>query len=219
VKLAPTTSASTTRRPNHAKLFTRCVLPIVLKILLPEVRLAKCARADANRIAMWREGRRRVLVFLEEGKQMRKRTVGIFTILVTGVVLLAAVSVASGSASATKYTAKLTGGQEVPKGVGVPASATGTFTATLTGSTLKWTLTYAHLSGGAVAAHIHLGKKGVAGNVIVPLCATPTSCKSPIKGSAKISAAWVKDMTAGKTYVNIHTKKNPGGEIRGQVGM
>ena len=55
---------------------------------------------------------------------MRKRTVGILVILVTGVVLLAAVSVASGSASATKYTAKLTAGQEVPKGVGVPAGAT-----------------------------------------------------------------------------------------------
>ncbi len=47
----------------------------------------------------------------------------------------------------------------------------------------------------------------------------PTACKSPIKGSAKVSAAWIKDMTAGKTYVNIHTKKNLNGEIRGQVGM
>jgi CHRD domain len=150
---------------------------------------------------------------------MRKRTVGIFTILVTGVALLVAVSVASGSSSATTYTAKLTAGQEVPKPAGVPSGATGTFTATLTGSTLKWTLTYSHLSGAAQAAHIHLGKKGVAGNVIVPLCATPTTCKSPIKGSAKVSAAWIKDMTGGKTYVNIHTKKNLNGEIRGQVGM
>jgi hypothetical protein len=150
---------------------------------------------------------------------MRKRTIGILTILVTGVALLAAVSVASGSSSVTQYTAKLTAAQEVPKPAGVPAGATGTFTATLSGTTLKWTLTYAHLSGAAQAAHIHLGKKGVAGNVIVPLCATPTSCKSPIKGSAKITAAWIKDLNTAKTYVNIHTKKNLNGEIRGQVGM
>ena len=52
---------------------------------------------------------------------MRKRTVGIFTILVAGVALLAAVSVASGSSSATKYTAKLTAGQEIPKPAGVPS--------------------------------------------------------------------------------------------------
>ena len=31
---------------------------------------------------------------------------------------------------------------------------------------------YSHLSGAALAAHIHLGKKGVAGNVLVPLCPT-----------------------------------------------
>jgi hypothetical protein len=150
---------------------------------------------------------------------MHKRTAGIVTILATGAALLVAVSVASGSSSATQYTAKLTAGQEIPKPAGVPSGATGTFTATLTGSTLKWTLTYSHLSGAAQAAHIHLGKKGVAGNVIVPLCATPTACKSPIKGSAKVSATWIKDMGAGKTYVNIHTKKNLNGEIRGQVGM
>ena len=46
---------------------------------------------------------------------MRKRTVGLLTVVVTGVALLAAVSIASGSPSATKYTAKLTAGQEVPK--------------------------------------------------------------------------------------------------------
>ena len=152
---------------------------------------------------------------------MRKRTVGISTILLAVVALLAAVSVASGSSSATKYTAKLTGGQEVPKPAGVPSGATGTFTATLTGTTLKWTLTYSHLSGAAQAAHIHLGKKGVAGNVLVPLCPTATSasCKSPLKGTATLKASQIKTLNAGGLYVNVHTKKNAGGEIRGQIGM
>jgi hypothetical protein len=148
---------------------------------------------------------------------MRKRTVGILSVVVTVVALLAAVSIASGSSTATKYTAKLTAAQEVPKPKGVPAAAAGTFTATLAGKTLSWTLTYSHLSGTAQAAHIHLGKKGVAGNVIVPLCASPATCKSPIKGSAKVTAAWIKALNGAQTYVNIHTKKNLNGEIRGQI--
>ena len=151
---------------------------------------------------------------------MRKRTVGLLTIVVTGVALLAAVSIASGSPSATKYTAKLTAGQEIPKPA-APAGATGTFSATLTGSKLTWTLTFSHLSGAALAAHIHLGKKGVAGNVLVPLCPTAASasCKSPLKGTATLKASQIKTLNAGGLYVNVHTKKNAGGEIRGQIGM
>ena len=152
---------------------------------------------------------------------MRKRTVGLLTVVVTGVALLAAVSIASGSSSATKYTAKLTAGQEVPKPAGAPAGATGTFSATLTGSKLTWTLSFSHLSGAALAAHIHLGKKGVAGNVLVPLCPTAASasCKSPLKGTATLKASQIKTLNAGGLYVNVHTKKNAGGEIRGQIGM
>jgi CHRD domain len=154
-------------------------------------------------------------VNIEEGS-MRNRITASATIVAVGVAVLAIVS-AAGAMSGKTYTAKLTAAQEVPKPVHAMSGATGTFTATLTGSTLKWTLTYAHLTGAAQAAHIHLGKKGVAGNVIVPLCASPATCKSPIKGSAKISAAWIKDLNNGQTYVNIHTKKNLNGEIRGQI--
>ena len=77
------------------------------------------------------------------------------------------------------------------------------------------------MSGAALAAHIHLGKKGVAGNVLVPLCPTATSasCKSPLKGSATLKASQIKSLNAGGLYVNVHTKKNANGEIRGQIGM
>ena len=89
------------------------------------------------------------------------------------------------------------------------------------GHKLTWTLTFSHLSGAALAAHIHLGKKGVAGNVLVPLCPTATSaaCKSPLKGTATLKASQIKSLNAGGLYVNVHTKKNAGGEIRGQIGM
>ncbi|MDY0884468.1 CHRD domain-containing protein [Dongia soli] len=37
---------------------------------------------------------------------------------------------------------------------------------------------------------------------------------SPIKGMAKLTDAEIADFAAGSVYVNIHTEKNPDGEIR-----
>jgi CHRD domain-containing protein len=90
----------------------------------------------------------------------------------------------------------------------------GTFTATLTGSKLSWHLTFSHLTGAATAAHIHLGKKGVSGNVLVPLC---TPCKPTSMGTVKLNAMQLRDVKTMATYVNVHTAKYPNGEIRGQV--
>ena len=114
----------------------------------------------------------------------------------------------------TSYTAKLNASQERPRPLAVRASASGTFTATLSGKTLTWKLTFAHLTGAATAAHIHLGAKGKSGAVLVPLCGP---CKSPTRGTVKISVTTIKAMANGKAYVNVHTKKNPAGEIRGQL--
>jgi hypothetical protein len=38
-----------------------------------------------------------------------------------------------------------------------------------------------------------------------------------LTGTATISEKIVAQLEAGKTYVNVHTTKNPAGEIRGQV--
>jgi hypothetical protein len=133
-----------------------------------------------------------------------------------GVAALAALGAATaGAASAAEtydLSAKLTVGAEVPKPVG--GSGSGTFTGTLTGTKLKYTLTFKGLSGPAMQAHIHTGAKGKAGPVIVPLCGP---CTSPVKGSATLKKAWVSAVEKGGTYVNVHTAKNGGGEIRGQV--
>ena len=125
----------------------------------------------------------------------------------------------SAAASTFKVSATLTVAQEVPKQVVKAPNASGGFSGTYVEhgktATLKWKLTYSRLSGAATAAHIHLGNKGVAGNVIVPLCAG--NCHSGMTGTAKISSKIVAQLKAGKTYVNVHTGKNPAGEIRGQV--
>ena len=45
-------------------------------------------------------------------------------------------------------------------------------------ATLKWKLSYSHLSGKATAAHIHLGKRGVAGNVLVAALRAATAIRA-----------------------------------------
>src|SRR5260370_29689717 len=86
----------------------------------------------------------------------------------------------------TVWTAALTSGQEVPKQVVKTPAAHGLFKATLSGTTLKWKLTFAKLSGPATAAHIHKAAKGKPGNVVVPLCAP---CTSGVTGTATITPA------------------------------
>jgi phosphoribosylformylglycinamidine (FGAM) synthase-like enzyme len=126
---------------------------------------------------------------------------------------LAAFSLAS--SKSTVWTASLTAAQEVPKQVVKDTAAHGQFKGTLTGSKLKWTLTFAKLTGPATAAHIHMGAMGKAGNVVVVLCAS--TCKSGKTGTATISAALQTAFKKHLLYVNVHTAKNPNGEIRGQL--
>jgi hypothetical protein len=90
----------------------------------------------------------------------------------------------------------------------------GTFTGDISGHKLKFTLKFSGLTGPASAAHIHLGPKGKAGPVIVPLCGP---CKSPVTRTVSVTAAVIREIEAGKTYVNVHTAKFPNGEIRGQL--
>jgi hypothetical protein len=128
---------------------------------------------------------------------------------------LALVGFAGAARQATvKFKAALNVGQEVPHPKGTKVGASGRFTATLTGTKLTWRLTFAHLSGPATQAHVHKGVKGKSGPVLIPLCAP---CKSPVSGTATVTAAEIAAMKAGKMYVNVHTAKNPAGEIRGQV--
>lgn len=129
--------------------------------------------------------------------------------------VLVATSFASGKTEATTYKATLDAGQVVPHPKGVKAGATGTFTATLDGTVLKWKLTFTHLTGAAVAAHIHLGARGKNGIALVALCGP---CRSPMSGTANSVTDDVAALMAkGGAYVNVHTVKNPEGEIRGEI--
>jgi len=137
-------------------------------------------------------------------------------VVALGVAVLAlSAAAAEGTRTSTlQFTAVLSAGQEVPHPAGTKVGASGKFSAKVTGTKITWTLTFTHLTGAATAAHIHTGKKGVPGAVVVPLCGP---CKSPASGSGTLSSAVLAKMKSGGTYVNVHTTKNAGGEIRGQI--
>jgi len=141
----------------------------------------------------------------------------LFTLLAAAAVAALVLSTLSqGASQKTIWTAALSSGQEVPKQVVRDTAAHGLFKGTLVGHKLRWTLTFAKLTGPATAAHIHKAAKGHAGSIVVPLC-PPVPCKSGLTGSATISSALMKAFAKHLLYVNVHTAKNPNGEIRGQL--
>jgi hypothetical protein len=131
-------------------------------------------------------------------------------VLLLGVGVLAFAGIAYGASSPVMIGTTLTSGQDHA----TKSHGKGTFTGTITGGKLKFTLKFSHLTGAATAAHIHMGAKGKSGPVIVPLCGP---CKSTVKATMPVTAAALKAILAGKAYVNVHTAKFPNGEIRGQL--
>lgn len=141
------------------------------------------------------------------GKHMRAT-------IATCLAVTALISAAPAFAEVVHFTARLDGASETP-----PNDSKGTGNAEVTLNTdsrvLTWTVSYSGLSGPATMAHFHgPAGPGKAAPVAVPL--TPPLA-SPIKGSATISDVQVGELRAGMWYVNVHTAKIPGGEIRGQV--
>src|ERR1041384_2857955 len=88
------------------------------------------------------------------------------------------------SLAAAKESYRVSAALNVKQAVTAP-NARGSFSGTVVESgkkaTLKWKLSYSHLSGKATAAHIHLGKRGVAGNVLIALCGG--NCHSGMRGT------------------------------------
>ncbi len=119
----------------------------------------------------------------------------------------------SGTPAMTTFRAMLSGTSEVPP---TQSSGTGNVEASLdkATSTLKWKLSYAGLTGPATMAHIHgPALPGANAGVVVPF----PNAASPSEGQATLSPEQIADLMAGKWYVNVHTQRYPGGEIRGQL--
>jgi hypothetical protein len=145
----------------------------------------------------------------------RRSVLGICVGSAAGAALLA--SGAPSYAATTTFKADLKGSSEVPPNT---TSGTGSVTATYDPATkeLTWSGTFSGLTGPAMAAHFH-GPAEVGKNAGVQIWISEKGkpFDSPFKGSAKLSDAQASDLMNGQWYVNIHTKANPGGEIRGQL--
>jgi len=105
----------------------------------------------------------------------------------------------------------LTGAEEVPP-VSVPGSGSGSFRVAEDGS-ITGSVTTKDVQG--TMAHIHRGAKGVNGPVIVPLDKNGDTYTAP--AGRKLTPEQINDLKAGNLYVNVHTNRNKGGEVRGQL--
>jgi len=126
--------------------------------------------------------------------------------------LLVGVSLA-GAASTTTLKASLSGKTEVPD-KGDP-DGKGNATVRITGKKVCWTFSYSKIDA-PVAAHIHKGARGKAGAVVVPFFGAPPAKRTGcVNAKSAVAAAIAKN--PGRYYVNLHSKRFPGGVLRGQL--
>ena len=112
----------------------------------------------------------------------------------------------------TSETITLLGANEVPP-VATTASGSGNVTIKADGSVTARIM----VSGmTATAAHIHEAAAGTNGPVIVPFTKTADNTFEAPSG-AKLTDAQLASLKGGKLYVNVHSAKNPGGEVRAQL--
>jgi CHRD domain len=105
----------------------------------------------------------------------------------------------------------LSGAEEVPP-VKTAATGSGSFRVAEDG-TITGSVTTKDVAG--TAAHIHLGAKGKNGPVIVPLDKKGDTYSVP--AGRKLTEAQLKALKQGELYVNVHSNKYKGGEVRAQL--
>lgn len=116
----------------------------------------------------------------------------------------------TGMDSGIKIT--LSGSQEVP-----PATTAGSGSGTIVvgaDKSVSGSVTTTGVIG--LAAHIHVGAAGKNGPVIIPLTKTADNVWS-VPAGAKLTDAQYENFKAGELYVNVHSAKYKGGEVRGQI--
>ncbi|KCZ70399.1 CHRD domain-containing protein [Candidatus Methanoperedens nitroreducens] len=132
------------------------------------------------------------------------------------------------------FATHLSGDKEVPP-VDTQAQGQAHFKLSKDGTELSYKLNVANIEDVSMA-HIHLGAEGVNGPIVVWLypdtpppvlipgrfsgvlaegTITADDLVGPLEGQSL--SELIDAMSAGETYVNVHTEQNPAGEIRGQV--
>ena len=127
--------------------------------------------------------------------------------------LLSGVALSASSLSmAQSQNVTLSGANEVPA---VTTSASGTGSVTVKDDkSVAGKITVSGMT--PTAAHIHEGAAGKNGPVAVPFTKTGDNTFEAAAG-AKLTDAQYQAYKAGNLYVNVHSAKNPDGEIRAQL--
>lgn len=147
---------------------------------------------------------------------MRVRLLTAAAIVAAVAVPVTALASSAGTAMMSPVvSAKLLGKNEVPKG-----SPTGSGLAVVhldaAKGTVCWSFAKVVKIDKPTAAHIHKGKPGAAGPVVVPFGGS-YKAKGCTKAPKKLITAIEEHPAA--YYVNIHTAKYPGGAIRGTLAV
>lgn len=105
----------------------------------------------------------------------------------------------------------LSGAEEVPPAK-TEGSGSGSFRVAEDG-TITGSVTTKGVAG--TMAHIHQAAKGKNGPVIVPL--TKSGDTYSVPAGRKLTEAQIKALKEGSLYVNVHSNKYKGGEVRAQL--
>jgi hypothetical protein len=115
------------------------------------------------------------------------------------------------------YTATLSPAEEVPPAAESKGTGTAEVRVNTNTNELTWKVTYSGMTGPVTAGHIHgPAARGANAGVVIPF-ANLSGTGPTAEGKATITPAQYGDLAAGLYYVNLHTAKYPGGELRGQL--
>jgi hypothetical protein len=118
----------------------------------------------------------------------------------------------SGKSENDTVTAHLTGDKEVPA---VQTNATGkSMIKVEEDKSISGKVTVSDMA--ATEAHIHQGPPDKAGPVIIPLKKTGKNTFS-VPANKKLTDDQFAAFKEGNLYINVHSKKYPGGEVRAQM--
>jgi hypothetical protein len=144
---------------------------------------------------------------------MKSRRVLAAVLLAMLAALVLALPASAGVVRAT-LEANLTGEQEVP-GPGDP-NGRGEAEVKVFREKVCYTLKVERIRLTDLAAHIHKGRRGVAGPIVVPL-KPPTGGFSSGCKNIKPSLSEALREHPARYYVNVHNRKYPDGAVRGQL--
>ena len=109
-------------------------------------------------------------------------------------------------------------GAQANAGAGTGSTATGVGLMTFDDVTRQfdWNVSWNGLLGNVTVAHFHgPALPGVNASPVV----TISTATNPSLGAAVLTAPQAADLLSGLWYINIHSDRNSGGEIRGQVNV